>query len=115
MYGYVGHLGLVVVEADVDRVGVEDLVDLVAHQLVHRLHVELGGEALLDAVDDRQLGGALVGLGEQPLRLVEQPGVLERDTEAAGKSGEQPNVGRAECVRPVDVLQRDVAERSCRW
>ena len=57
--------------------------DLVAHEVVHRLHVELGGEALLDAVDDRQLGGALVGLRQQALRLVEQPRVLEGDAHAA--------------------------------
>ncbi len=44
------------------------------------------GEALLDAVDDRQLGRALVGLGEQPAGLVEQPGVLERDAQA-GREG----------------------------
>ena len=42
-------------------------LDLVADEVVHRLHVELGGEALLDAVDDRQLGRPLVGLGQQAL------------------------------------------------
>ncbi len=35
--------------------------------------------AFLDAVDDRELGGALLGFLEQPLRLVEQARVLERD------------------------------------
>jgi hypothetical protein len=45
-----------------DAVGVraEDLADLVAHELVDQLDVELGGEALLDRVDDRELGGALL-------------------------------------------------------
>ena len=59
---------------DRDRhdVGVEDLGDLVADEVVHRLHVEVGGQALLDAVDDRQLGCALIGLGQQPLGLVER-------------------------------------------
>ena len=39
-------------------------------------------ERLLDAVDDRQLGGALIGLRQKPLRLVKEPGVLECDAEA---------------------------------
>ena len=30
-----------------------------------------------------ELGGALVGLGQQPLRLVEQPRVFEGDAQAA--------------------------------
>ena len=70
-------------------------LDLVADEVVHRLHVELGGEALLDAVDDRQLGGALVGLGQQSLRLVEQPRVLEGDAQARGERRQQAHVGLA--------------------
>ena len=38
-----------VVDADVGDLGIEDLVDLVADQVVHGLHVEVLGEALLDA------------------------------------------------------------------
>ena len=68
--------------ADVDDLGVEDLPDLVADEVVHRLHVDLRREALLDLVDDRELGGPLVGLRQQALRLVEQAGVLERDAHA---------------------------------
>ena len=98
-YGKWMSLGLVVEIADVDDLGVEDLLDLVADEVVHRLHVELGGQALLDAVDDRQLGGALVGLGQEALGLVEQAGVLERDAHARGERAEQPLVGLAEGVR----------------
>ena len=90
--GSVRPCGFEVEEADVDDLGVEDLLDLVADEVVHRLHVELGGEALLDAVDDRQLGGALVRLGQQALRLVEEPRVLERDAQARGERRQQPNV-----------------------
>ena len=43
-------------------------------------------DALLDAVDDRQLGVALLGLLEQPLRLVEQARVLQRDAHARDQS-----------------------------
>ena len=50
----------------------------VADQVVDRLRVELAGDRLLDAVDQRQLGVPLP-------RLVDQPRVLERDAEAAGE------------------------------
>ena len=65
MYGNWIRSACAVVDADVDDLGVEDLADLVADEVVHRLHVEVGGEALLDAVDDRQLGRPLVGLGQE--------------------------------------------------
>ena len=54
----------------------------VADELVHGLHVELRGQALLYAVDDGQLCRAFVRLGQQALRLVEQPCVLEGDAHA---------------------------------
>ena len=41
-------------------------------------------------VDDRQLGRALVGLGQQPLRLVEQARVLEGDAHARRERAQQP-------------------------
>ena len=61
---------------------VEDRPDPLADELDDRLEVELLGERLADLVDDRELGGALVRLGQQPLRLVEQPRVLEGDAHA---------------------------------
>ena len=47
----------------------------------------------LDVVDDGQLGGSLVRLGQEALRLVEQPGVLEGDAHARGERREQALVG----------------------
>ena len=88
---------------------VEDLGDLVADEVVHRLGVEPLGEALLDAVDDRQLGGALVALGEEPLRLVEQARVLEGHAHARGEGREEPLVGLGEGLGP-DVGHRQDAE-----
>ena len=41
---------------DVDDLSVEDLLDLAADDVVDRLLVELAGNRLLDAVDQRQLG-----------------------------------------------------------
>ena len=69
-------LGGKVEDADVDDLGVEDLLDLVADDVVDRLHLELARERLLDAVDQRQLGVPLP-------RLVHEPRVLERDAQAA--------------------------------
>ena len=70
----------------------------------------LRGEALLDAVDDRQLGRALVGLGEQPLGLVEQPRVLQGHGQTRRESRQQPDVRLAEGVGAVEILQRNAAE-----
>ena len=57
-----------------------------------RLDVELGGEPCLDAVDDGQLGGALLGLLQQALRLVEEARVLERHAHARGDRREQAHL-----------------------
>ena len=83
---------------------VEDLAQLVADQIDDGLEVELGGHAFLDAVDDRELGGALLGLLQQPLRLVEQARVLERHAHARGDRREQADLGLAEGVLALVVL-----------
>ena len=83
----------------------EHFAQLVADQVDDRLEVELGGHALLDAVDDRELGGALLGLLEQALRLVEEARVLERDAHAVGERLQQADVGLAERVLALQVDQ----------
>ena len=83
------------------------LAQLVADEVDDGLEVELGGDALLDAVDDRELGGALLGLLQQALRLVEQARVLERDAHARGDGREQAHVGLAVRVLALVVLERD--------
>ena len=80
----------------------QDRADPLADQLDDRLEVELLGEGQADLVHDRQLGSALIGLGEQPLRLIEQAGVLEGDAHARGQRGQQSDVGLVVGVaRPV--------------
>ena len=91
---------------DIDHLRVEDLTESVADEVVHRLHLEVLGEPALHVVDERELGVALAG-------LLEQPGVLERDAEAAGERREQADVRLAERVLPVDVLERDHARSPC--
>ena len=77
-------LSLRVVPAVANVTRLEDLAQFVANQVDDRLEVELGGHALLNAVDHRQLGGALFGFLEQPLRLVEETSILERHAHAIG-------------------------------
>ena len=49
-----------VVPADAHVAGLEYFAQLVADEVDDRLEVELGGHALLDAVDDAELVGALL-------------------------------------------------------
>ena len=84
---------------------IEDLADLVADRVVDALHVELGGERLLHAVDDRELGRALLALLEQALRLVEQARVFERDAHRcwrASAAGARPKSLNA-CSRSMSI------------
>ena len=89
--------------ADVDDLGVEDLRILSPTRSYIACMSSSGREALLDAGDDRQLGGPLVGLGQQTLRLIEQAGVLEGDAQARGERAEKPLVRLVEGVS-LDVL-----------
>src|SRR5439155_4026604 len=97
--------GAAVVAFDVDAVDIEDLGDLVTDKVVHCLPLESLGKALLDAVDDRQFGGARVRLAEEPLRLVEEASIFESDAEAAGEGHEEPDIRLGERVLTVEVLQ----------
>ena len=76
---------------------------------MNRLQVSsFGGEALLDAVDDRELGRALLGLLEQALRLVEERARSPSATPMlAATVREQPHLRFAERVLALVVLQRD--------
>ena len=58
---------------------------LVADDVVDRLRVELAGDRLLHAVDQRELGVPLP-------RLVYEPRVLERDAETAREGRQQADV-----------------------
>src|SRR5947209_3998746 len=65
---------------------------------------ELARDRLLHAVDQRQLRVPLP-------RLVHEPRVLERNTEAARERLQQLLIGLAEPVLAIDVLQSDHAGR----
>ncbi len=93
-----------VVDSDVDDLGVEDVPDPVAHGVVNRLQLELPGQRVLDAVDQGELGVPLP-------RLVHEPRVLERNAEAAGERLQELLIGVGERVLAIDVLERDHARR----
>ena len=107
-----GQPGGEVEDADVDDLGVEDLLDLVADDVVDRLHLELTRERLLHAVDQRQLGVPLP-------RLVHQPRVLQRHAEAAGQRrpaaavgvGERVSSGRRSAARSRRAASPPLDER----
>ena len=52
--------GVGVVPSNADVTGMEHVPQLVADEIDDGLEVQLLGHALLDAVDDRQLGGTLL-------------------------------------------------------
>ena len=96
-------------DSDVHHLGIEDRLDLVADEVVHRLHVELLRQPFLHAVDDGQFGRALIRFRQQSLRRVEQAGILERHAHARCEGGEQSDIAVVECMRR-QAFQRDDAE-----
>src|ERR1700730_3660572 len=84
-----------------DIAGPEYFPQLVTDEIDDRLEVELRRYALLDAVDHRQLCRALFGFLQQPLRLVEQSGILERDAHAARQRLKQPHIRIAKGVHAL--------------
>ncbi len=82
------HVRFWIVDTNAHVAVVEDLPDLVAHRVVDALDVELGRERRLHAVDDRELGVALLGLLKQPLRLIEEPRVLQCHAHARGNGAQ---------------------------
>jgi hypothetical protein len=60
------------------RVGREELDQLVADEIDDGLEVELGGHALLDAVDQRELGRVVLGAGVGGLQLGHDRGEVVR-------------------------------------
>ena len=101
--------GLPIHPSDVDIVALQHLAQLVAHEVDDCLEVELGGNALLDAVDHRHLGGALLGFLEQPLRLIEQARALQRDAHRRGDRGQEAHLGFAERIFALVAFQADRA------
>ena len=103
------HVRLRVVQRDEQRVDREDRRTRSPTSSMIAAKSSCLASAFADVVDDRQLGVALVRLGQQPLRLVEQPGALEGDGHARGERAQEPLVGLVEGVR-FDVLEADDAD-----
>src|SRR5581483_1922161 len=97
-------IGLGVVGGNVHYLRVENLANFVADEIINRLHVKLGGETLLDAVDDSEFGGALFGLFEQALGLVKEASIFERNTHTAGDGAQEPHLRFAKGILAVIVF-----------
>src|SRR5215216_4579317 len=79
-------LCLMVEEKNGSALRVEDIADLVPHQIINGLHVQFGSQPFLHTVDDRQFGSTLFGLFEQMLSFVKKASILKRNTHAIRKS-----------------------------
>ena len=77
----------------------KNFAKLVADEVDDGLEIQLGGETLLDRIDDRKLGGALFGFLQQALRLVEEARVLERHAHGVAERGKQAHVRIRKRVR----------------
>ena len=94
----------------------KELDQLVADQIDDGLEIQLLGHPVLDAVDHRQLGIACLGLLQQPLRLVEEAGVLQRHAHAGGERFQEANVGLAVRVLAPHVHElQDAARLTSRY
>src|ERR1700694_5335960 len=87
------HIGFRIEQTYPDYIGSEYFTDLVADQIVDGLHLQFRRQTFLHAVDDRELGVALLGLLQQALRLVEEPRVLEGRAQRRGDRREQAQLG----------------------
>jgi hypothetical protein len=95
-----------VVNSDVGGLRVEDLVKLLADDVVDRLGVELAGDRVLDAIDQRQLGIPLTRLVDEAARS------RARTLRLPASVTRQALVGLRECVLAIHVLERDHACRT---
>jgi hypothetical protein len=75
-------IGFFIVPSDTQIRRVEHFAQFIADQIHNGLEVQLGGEPLLDGVDDLQLGDAFLFGFEEPLGLIEEARIFERDTHA---------------------------------
>ncbi|MBV6504455.1 MAG: hypothetical protein AKCLJLPJ_02607 [Fimbriimonadales bacterium] len=87
-----------VIQRDQRRLCVENLGHLIADEVNDGLELQFGCQPLLNAVDDRQFGVALLRLFEQTLSLVKETGILQRDTHRVGKGLQQTNIRVAESI-----------------
>ena len=94
--GHVHRLAVGIHESDVQVLAREHLAQLVAHQVHDGLEVQRARDALLDAVDQRQLGCALLGgrraLGHLLLQPLLRAQVGQRHGGLGGQGGQQVTV-----------------------
>jgi hypothetical protein len=102
------HVARLVPPADHEIAGPEHLAQLVADQIDDSLEVQRRGHSLLDAVDDRELMGALLelrgALRDFLLEAFRKAHIVERDRCLRREEAEQVAVGIAKAPEhAVDV------------
>ena len=93
------HVRRPVEQSNAERICSEHRDKAITDQVDDRLKIELLRQGRSDLVDDRQLGCALLRFGQQPLRLVEQARVLERNAHARGDRRHELLIALGERVR----------------
>jgi hypothetical protein len=102
-------------EPDADVWSLQHFAQLVSHQVDDRLEVELRGDALLDAVDDRELAGALLelgrALGDLALQARRRSARLRARRRPGREHGEQITVAVVEAAESAVDVAVDVTQQ----
>src|SRR5687768_2615408 len=91
---------------------IENFAQFVADQIHNGLEVQLGGEPLLDGIDDLQLGDAFLLGPKEALSLIEETRVLEGGSQRGGDSGQQADFGFAVGILTLMVFHGNVAKHT---
>ncbi len=118
----VDEVGLFIVPTNAEIGRIEDFAQLVADQVDDRLEIQLGGEPLLDRVDDRELGVALFEVGvrrrqfpraflDLVLEALRPLRVVQRDRGLAREHPQQVAVGLTEAPESAVDIDVEIAQQ----
>ena len=82
---------------------------LLADELDQRVEIELADERLADPVDGLELGGPRIRFRQEPLRLLEQPRVVERDAHVRKRREQALVVVAVRVPRSVPIAMTPIA------
>src|SRR5688572_26198372 len=98
--------------ANEDPLSVKDLTDLVPDRVVNALHIQLGGQRLLHAIDNRQFSITFLSFFEQTLGLIEEARILERGAQRCSDGGQQTQFGFPEGILTIMILYLNPAKQA---
>ena len=105
-------VGFFIVPANTKIRRVEHFAQLISHQIHNGLEVQLGGESLLNGVDDLQLGDAFLLGFEEALGLVKETGIFEGSPQRGRDGGYQAQFGVSIGIFPLVVFKLNSPEHS---